>query len=227
MGAQTQMVFIVAGMGGGTGTGAAPVVAAVARKMGILTVAVVTMPFAFEGRRVTTAERGLSELASNVDSLIVVSNERLMDALGDQISVLDAFRAGDEVLKNTVSGIAELLNTPGVIHADFSDVRKMLGNMGRGTVGCGTASGRNRASIAAEKALISQSCQDIELSDARSVVVNITAGRQLGMWEVHDALRLIRQHVFPETIITFGTVHDDTMEDRLRVTLVAMSPRTT
>jgi len=216
-----QLVFIVAGLGGGTGTGASPVVAAVAREMGILTVAVVTMPFACEGRRMTTAERGLSELASNVDSLIVVSNEGLLDGLGDQVSMLDAFRASDDVLKIAVSGVAEILNAQGIINVAFDDVREVMGNMGRGVVGYGTASGVKRAQIAAEKALISPLCEDIELSAARSVVVNITAGCQLGMREVRDVMATIREQVSQEASLVFGTVYDGSIGDQLRVTVIA------
>jgi cell division protein FtsZ len=215
------MAFITAGMGGGTGTGAAPIVAEVARELGILTVAVVTKPFEFEGRRMRLAEEGLAELAQNVDSLIVILNEKLMEVLGDDVSMQEAFRAADNVLKNAVGGIAEIINVPGLVNVDFEDVRTVMGEMGKAMMGSATASGVDRARLAAEQAVASPLLEGIELSGARGVLVNITASQQLGMKEVKEVMATIRNYTHEEATVIFGTVFDEGMEDQLRVTVVA------
>jgi cell division protein FtsZ len=215
------MVFITAGMGGGTGTGAAPIIAEVAREMGILTVGVVTKPFEFEGRRMRLAEEGLIELGHNVDSLIVILNEKLMDVLGDDVSMADAFHAADNVLKNAVGGIAEIINVPGLVNVDFEDVRTVLGETGKAMMGSATASGIDRARLAAEQAVASPLLEGVQLSGARGVLVNITASDQLGMKEVREVMNAIRNYAAPEATVIFGTVFDADMGDNLRVTVVA------
>ena len=215
------MVFITAGMGGGTGTGAAPVIAEVARELGILTVAVVTKPFEFEGNRQRLAEEGLTSLAANVDSLIVILNEKLMEVLGEDIGMKDAFRAADNVLKNAVGGIAEIINVPGLVNVDFEDVRTVMGEMGKAMMGSATACGVDRARIAAEQAAASPLLEGIELSGARGVLVNITASNELGMKEVKEVMNTIRAYAADDSTIIFGTVFDAAMEDQLRVTVVA------
>ena len=178
-----EMVFITAGMGGGTGTGAAPIVAEVAKEMGILTVAVVTKPFDYENR-MRAAETGIEELARNVDSLIVVLNEKLMEVLGEDASLEDGFKAADNVLRNAVGGIAEIINIPGLVNVDFQDVRTVMGEMGRAMMGSAEAAGMDRARIAAEQAVASPLLEGVELSGARGVLVNITASKSLKMKEV-------------------------------------------
>ena len=215
------MVFITAGMGGGTGTGAGPIVAEVARELGILTVAVVTKPFEYEGKRKRVAEEGVAELARNVDSLIVILNEKLEEVLGDEVSMLEAFRAADNVLRNAVGGIAEIINVPGLVNVDFEDVRTVMGEMGKAMMGSATASGVDRARIAAEKAVASPLLEGIDLSGAKGVLVNITANQSLGLKEVKEVMNTIRNYAAPDATIIFGTVYDDGMEDQLRVTVVA------
>jgi cell division protein FtsZ len=215
------MVFITAGMGGGTGTGAAPVIAEVAREKDILTVAVVTKPFEFEGKRMRLAEEGLCELQQYVDALIVILNEKLMEVLGDDVSMQDAFKAADNVLRNAVGGIAEIINVPGLVNVDFQDVRTVMGEMGKAMMGSATSSGVDRARIAAEEAVASPLLEGIELSGARGVLVNITASRQLGMREVKEVMKTIQAYTHEEATVIFGTVFDDAMEDQLRVTVVA------
>jgi cell division protein FtsZ len=215
------MVFITAGMGGGTGTGAAPVVAEVAREKDILTVAVVTKPFEFEGKRMRLAEEGLCELQQYVDALIVILNEKLMEVLGDEVSMQDAFKAADNVLRNAVGGIAEIINVPGLVNVDFQDVRTVMGEMGKAMMGSAAAAGVDRARIAAEQAVASPLLEGVELSGARGVLVNITASRQLGMREVKEVMNTIKAYTHDEATVIFGTVFDDTMEDQLRVTVVA------
>jgi len=215
------MVFITAGMGGGTGTGAAPVVAEVARELGILTVAVVTKPFAFEGRRMKAAEQGLEDLAQHVDSLIVILNERLMDVLGDDVSMHEAFKAADNVLRNAVGGIAEIINFPGLVNVDFEDVRTVMSEMGRAMMGAAGASGIDRARLAAEQAVASPLLEGVHLSGARGVLVNITASTNLKMKEVNEVMNTIREFAADDAHIIFGAVFDEAMEDTLRVTVVA------
>ena len=215
-----EMVFITAGMGGGTGTGAAPIVAEVAKEMGILTVAVVTKPFDYENR-MRAAETGIEELARNVDSLIVVLNEKLMEVLGEDASLEDGFKAADNVLRNAVGGIAEIINIPGLVNVDFQDVRTVMGEMGRAMMGSAEAAGMDRARIAAEQAVASPLLEGVELSGARGVLVNITASKSLKMAEVRDAVRTVQAFAAPEAFVKYGTVFDDTMEDRIRITVVA------
>ena len=215
------MVFITAGMGGGTGTGAAPVIAEIARAKNILTVAVVTKPFEFEGKRMRLAEEGLCELQQYVDALIVILNEKLMEVLGDDVSMQDAFKAADNVLRNAVGGIAEIINVPGLVNVDFEDVRTVMGEMGKAMMGSATAAGVDRARIASEEAVASPLLEGVELSGARGVLVNITASRQLGMREVKEVMSTIKTYTHDEATVIFGTVFDDSMEDSLRVTVVA------
>ena len=215
------MVFITAGMGGGTGTGAAPVVAEVAREKNILTVAVVTKPFEFEGKRMRLAEDGLAELQQYVDALIIILNERLMEVLGDDVSMQDAFRAADNVLRNAVGGIAEIINVPGLVNVDFEDVRTVMGEMGKAMMGSASAAGVDRARLAAEAAVASPLLEGVELSGARGVLVNITASRGLGMREVKEVMSTIKAYTHDDATVIFGTVFDDSMEDELRVTVVA------
>ncbi|CAG0930800.1 Cell division protein FtsZ [Rhodocyclaceae bacterium] len=216
------MAFITAGMGGGTGTGAAPIVAEVARDLGILTVAVVTKPFEFENaKRMKVAEEGLAELSRHVDSLIVILNERLTEVLGEDISMIDAFKTADNVLRNAVGGIAEIINVPGLVNVDFEDVRTVMGEMGKALMGSAMASGLDRARLAAEQAVASPLLEGIELSGARGVLVNISANSALGMKEVREVMNTIRAYAAEDAHIIFGTVFDDVMEDNLRVTVVA------
>ena len=216
------MAFITAGMGGGTGTGAAPIVAEVARELGILTVAVVTKPFEFENaKRMQVAEQGLAELSRHVDSLIVILNERLTDVLGEDISMIAAVKTADNVLSNAVGGIAEIINVPGLVNVDFEDVRTVMGEMGKAMMGSAAASGMDRARLAAEQAVASPLLEGIELSGARGVLVNISANSALGMKEVREVMNTIRAYAADDAHIIFGTVFDDAMEDNLRVTVVA------
>jgi cell division protein FtsZ len=215
------MVFITAGMGGGTGTGAGPVVAEVARELGILTVAVVTKPFEYEGKRKRLAEDGVTELARHVDSLIVILNEKLEEVLGDEVSMLEAFQAADNVLRNAVGGIAEIINVPGLVNVDFEDVRTVMGEMGKAMMGSAVAAGVDRARVAAEEAVASPLLEGIELSGARGVLVNITASTTLGLKEYKEVMKTIRQYTAPDATVICGAVFDETMEDQLRVTVVA------
>ena len=217
----SDMVFITAGMGGGTGTGAAPVVAEVAREMGILTVAVVSKPFAFEGRRMRIAEAGMAELAEHVDSLIVILNEKLMEVLGEDVSMKDAFRAADDVLYNAVAGISEIINSPGLVNVDFEDVRTVMAEMGMAMMGSAYAAGIDRARVSAEQAVASPLLEGINLAGARGVVVNITASDGLKMREVHEVMRTIQSFAADDAHIIFGAVYDEAMGDNLRVTVVA------
>jgi cell division protein FtsZ len=215
------MVFITAGMGGGTGTGAGPIVAEVARELGILTVAVVTKPFEYEGKRKRLAEEGVAELARHVDSLIIILNEKLEEVLGDEVSMLEAFQAADNVLRNAVGGIAEIINVPGLVNVDFEDVRTVMGEMGKAMMGSAVAAGVDRARVAAEEAVASPLLEGIELSGARGVLVNITASTTLGLKEYKEVMKTIRQYTAPEATVICGAVFDETMEDQLRVTVVA------
>ena len=215
------MVFITAGMGGGTGTGAGPIVAEVARELGILTVAVVTKPFEYEGKRKRLAEEGVAELASHVDSLIIILNEKLEEVLGDEVSMLEAFQAADNVLRNAVGGIAEIINVPGLVNVDFEDVRTVMGEMGKAMMGSAVAAGVDRARVAAEEAVASPLLEGIELSGARGVLVNITASTTLGLKEYKEVMKTIRQYTAPEATVICGAVFDESMEDQLRVTVVA------
>lgn len=215
------MLFITAGMGGGTGTGAAPIIAEVAKEMGILTVAVVTKPFAFEGKRTIVAKEGLEELSQYVDSLIVIPNEKLMEVLGEDVPFLEAFRAANDVLHNAVSGIAEIINCPGLVNVDFADVRTVMSEMGMAMMGSAEASGENRANIAAEQAVASPLLEDVNLANARGVLVNITASTSFKMKEYYDVMNTIKDFTADDATVIVGTVMDESMGDKLRVTMVA------
>jgi len=215
------MAFITAGMGGGTGTGAAPIVAEIAREMGVLTVAVVTKPFAFEGKRAKIADAGIAELQKHVDSLIVILNDKLMDVLGDDVSMDEAFKAADNVLRNAVGGIAEIINFPGLVNVDFEDVRTVMSEMGMAMMGSAYASGVDRARIAAEQAVASPLLEGVNLSGAKGVLVNITSSRSLKMKEVNEVMNTVREFAADDAHIIFGAVYDEGMGDELRVTVVA------
>ncbi|MBJ3813441.1 cell division protein FtsZ [Shimwellia pseudoproteus] len=216
------MVFIAAGMGGGTGTGAAPVVAEVAKDLGILTVAVVTKPFNFEGKkRMAFAEQGITELSKHVDSLITIPNDKLLKVLGRGISLLDAFGAANDVLKGAVQGIAELITRPGLMNVDFADVRTVMSEMGYAMMGSGVACGEDRAEEAAEMAISSPLLEDIDLSGARGVLVNITAGFDLRLDEFETVGNTIRAFASDNATVVIGTSLDPDMNDELRVTVVA------
>jgi cell division protein FtsZ len=216
------MVFITAGMGGGTGTGGAPVVAEVAREMGILTVAVVTRPFSFEGRkRLSIAEAGLAELQQHVDSLITIPNEKLLEVLGKNTSLLDAFKEANDVLLGAVQGIADLIIRPGMINVDFADVRTVMSEMGMAMMGTGSSRGENRAREAAERAINSPLLDDIDLEGARGILVNITAGLDLSLGEFSEVGDTIEEFASDEATVVVGTVIDPALNDELRVTVVA------
>ncbi len=218
----TDMLFITAGMGGGTGTGAAPVVAEIARDMGILTVAVVTKPFPFEGpRRMQAADNGINELSKHVDSLITIPNQKLLTSLGKNVSLLDAFKAANNVLLNAVQGIAELITRPGLINVDFADVRTVMSGMGVAMMGTGRAQGEDRAAKAAQAAISSPLLEDICLDGAKGILVNITAGLDMGIHEFEEVGEVIRQFASNEATVVVGTVIDPDMRDEIRVTLVA------
>ena len=217
------MLFITAGMGGGTGTGAAPVIARIAREMGILTVGVVTKPFEFEGgRRMTNADSGLTELEANVDSLIVVLNEKLLEVLGDDVTQDEAFAHANDVLKNAVGGIAEIINVPGHVNVDFEDVRTVMGEPGKAMMGTAVAAGPDRARIAAEQAVACPLLEGIDLSGAKGVLVLITAAKgSLKLSESKLAMNTIRAYASPDAHVIYGTAYDDNLGDEIRVTVVA------
>ena len=215
------MLFITAGMGGGTGTGAAPVIADIAKSLGILTVAVVTRPFKFEGKRQRVAAAGIEELTKKVDSLIVIPNDKLMDVLGEDVSVLDAYAAANDVLHGAVSGIAEVINNPGLVNVDFADVRTVMGEVGMAMMGSATAGGADRARVAAQQAVKSPLLEDVNLAGARGVLVNITASAGLKMKEYHEVMNTIKEFTAEDAMVIVGTVIDEAMEDRLRVTMIA------
>lgn len=215
------MLFITAGMGGGTGTGAAPVIAQIAKEMGILTVAVVTKPFAFEGKRTKVATEGLEELSKYVDSLIVIPNEKLMEVLGEDVPFLEAFRAANDVLHNAVSGIAEIINCPGLVNVDFADVRTVMSEMGMAMMGSAIAFGPDRARIAAEQAVASPLLEDVNLANARGVLVNITTSASFKMKEYYDVMNTIKAFTAEDATVIVGNVFDENMGDALRVTMVA------
>ena len=218
----TDMLFITAGMGGGTGTGAAPVVAQVAKEMGILTVAVVTRPFPFEGgKRQAIAERGIMELGQFVDSLITIPNEKLLTVLGKDISLLNAFKSANNVLLGAVQGIADLITRPGLINVDFADVRTVMSEMGMAMMGSGAANGDERAREAAECAVNSPLLEDIDLMGARGILVNVTAGLDLSIGEFEEVGNTIKEFASDDATVVVGTVIDPDMHDELRVTVVA------
>lgn len=215
------MLFVTAGMGGGTGTGAAPVVAQIAKELGILTVAVVTKPFSFEGKRLKVAQAGIDALSQHVDSVIVIPNEKLMTVLGDKVTMLDAFKAANNVLQGAVAGIAEVITCPGLINVDFADVRTVMAEMGMAMMGSAIVSGDERARIAAEQAVASPLLEDINLSGARGVLVNITANMSLQMQEVYEVMGTIKNFTAEDATIIIGTVIDEAIQDSLRVTIIA------
>ena len=215
------MLFITAGMGGGTGTGAAPVIADIAKSLGILTVAVVTRPFKFEGKRQRVASAGIEELTKKVDSLIVIPNDKLMEVLGEDVSMLDAFAAANDVLHGAVSGIAEVINNPGLVNVDFADVRTVMSEVGMAMMGSASASGADRARSAAQQAVKSPLLEDVNLAGARGVLVNVTASAGLKMKEYHEVMNTIKEFTAEDAMVIVGTVLDEAMEDRLRVTMIA------
>ncbi len=218
----TDMLFITAGMGGGTGTGAIPVVAQIAREMGVLTVAVVTKPFPFEGnKRMRMAEAGIEELRGQVDSLITIPNEKLLSVLGKNISLLDAFSAANDVLRGAVQGIAELITNPGLINVDFADVRTVMSEMGLAMMGSGVGRGDERATEAAEMAISSPLLEDIDLAGARGILVNITAGLDMAIGEFEEVGNVVRSFAADDATVVVGTAIDEALEGELRVTVVA------
>jgi len=215
------MVFVTAGMGGGTGTGGAPVVAEVSKEMGALTVGVVTKPFSFEGRkRMLQAEEGIEALKAKVDTLIIIPNDRLLQVIDRNTSMMEAFRIADDVLRQGVQGISDLIAMPGLINLDFADVKTIMKDTGSALMGIGTAKGENRAGEAAHAA-VSSPLLETSIEGARGVLLNITGGSSLGLFEVNEAAEIIAQAADPEANIIFGAVIDDNMEDRVRVTVIA------
>jgi cell division protein FtsZ len=216
------MVFIAAGMGGGTGTGAAPVIAEVAKELGVLTVAVVTKPFSFEDKkRLAFAEQGIEELSKHVDSLITIPNEKLLKVLGRGVTLLEAFASANDVLKNAVQGIAELITRPGMINVDFADVRTVMSEMGHAMMGSGIAKGEDRAEEAAETAISSPLLEDIDLAGARGVLVNITAGLDMRLDEFETVGNTVKAFASDNATVVIGTSLDPDMTDEIRVTVVA------
>jgi cell division protein FtsZ len=214
------MVFITAGMGGGTGTGAAPIVAQIAREMNILTVAVVTKPFIYEGNRMRFAAEGIKELHEHVDSLIIVPNSKLMEVLGNDVTVPEAFKAANGVLQGAVAGIAEVINVPGLINVDFADVRTVMSENGMAMMGSAVASGPDRARMAAERAIASPLLEDVDMTGARGVLVNITSTSSLKVREMEEVMACV-QFAAEEATVILGSVFDESMGDELRVTVVA------
>ncbi len=220
---QTDMVFITAGMGGGTGTGAAPVIAEIAKEMGILTVAVVTKPFGFEGRkRMRQAEEGIAELRQHVDTLITIPNQKLIGAVGKNTPLMEAFRKADEVLLQAVRGISDLIANSGYINVDFADVRSVMSeNRGIAMMGAGVASGENRACAAVEMAISSPLLEDMDIHGAQGILINVTGSSEMGLHEVTEAVSIIENMVDEDANIIFGCVNDDALGDELLVTVVA------
>jgi cell division protein FtsZ len=216
------MLFITAGMGGGTGTGAAPVVAQIARELGILTVAVVTKPFLMEGgKRSLVADHGIAELTKNVDSLITIPNQKLLTVLGPSTTLLDAFKAANQVLQGAVQGIAELITRPGLINVDFADVRTVMSETGMAMMGSGSASGESRARQAAEAAVSSPLLEDINLAGAHGILVNVTAGLDLSIGEFEEVGSIVKEYASDDATVVVGTVIDPDMSNQIRVTVVA------
>ena len=215
------MVFVTAGMGGGTGTGAAPIVAQAAKEMGILTIGVVTKPFTFEGKkRLSQAERGIESLKGKVDTLVVIPNDKLLQIIDRKTSIIEAFRMADDVLRQGVQGISDLIAVPGLVNLDFADVKTIMLNTGMAHMGIGMASGENRAEDAAKQAIQSP-LLETSIEGARGVIINITGGDDLGLHEVNTAAELIQRSVDPEANIIFGTVTDPTMQDQIQITVIA------
>ena len=218
----SDMIFITAGMGGGTGTGAAPIVAEVAREMGILTVAIVTRPFPFEGKkRSAVAEQGIQQLSETVDSLITIPNEKLLDVLGKEATLLEAFKAANDVLLGAVKGIADLIMHPGMINVDFADVKTVMSEMGMAMMGTGYATGEDRAREAAESAIRSPLLEDVNLQGARGILVNITAGENLSLGEFSEVGDTVEEFASDDATVVVGTVIDPTLDDEIFVTVVA------
>jgi len=216
------MVFIAAGLGGGTGTGGAPIVAEIAKETGALTVAVATKPFLFEGRkRNSQAEAGIAELRKTVDTLILVPNQRLLSIGGRNVSLLEAFKKADDILYHAVKGISDLIMIPGLINLDFADVKNVMAEMGFALMGTGTASGENRAVEAAQKAISSPLLEDNTIQGARGVLLNVTGGPDMTLYEIHEASSLIQTEAHEDANIIFGTVVDETMGDEIRITVIA------
>ena len=215
------MLFITAGMGGGTGTGATPVIAQIAKEQGILTVAVVTKPFEFEGRRTQVAKDGIDELVNYVDSLITIPNEKLMGVLGDEVTFVDAFGAANEVLYSAVLGIAEIINNPGMINVDFADVRTVMSEMGMAMIGSGFAEGSDRAEIAAKSAVACPLLEDVNLNNAKGILVNISTSKDFKMKEYFEIMDIIKQYASENATIIVGNVIDESMSNSIRVTMVA------
>jgi len=216
------MLFITAGMGGGTGTGAAPIVAQLAKELGILTVAVVTRPFEMEGsKRTLMADHGMAELSKHVDSLITIPNQKLLTVLGPKTTLLDAFKAANQVLQGAVQGIADLITRPGLINVDFADVRTVMAETGMAMMGSGVASGENRARLAAEMAVSSPLLEDVNLSGAQGILVNVTAGMDLAIGEFQEVGAIVKQFASEDATVVVGTVIDPEITNELRVTVVA------
>jgi cell division protein FtsZ len=218
----SDMVFITAGMGGGTGTGAAPIIARIAREVGALTVGIVTKPFSFEGnKRMVQAESGIKELKAAIDTLIVIPNQKLLSFVGKQTSLTNAFGIVDDVLQQAVGSISDLIVIPGLVNLDFSDVKTIMGNMGKAIMGSGSAAGENRAIEAAEKAISSPLLDDANIDGARQILINITGGTDMTLAEVDEAASLITKTAHDDANIIFGTVNSDNMEGQMRVTVIA------
>ena len=215
------MVFVTAGMGGGTGTGAAPIVAATAKELGILTIGVVTKPFTFEGKkRLAQAERGITSLKGKVDTLVVIPNDKLLQVIDRKTSIVEAFRMADDVLRQGVQGISDLISVPGLINLDFADVKTIMLNQGMAHMGIGQASGENRAEDAAKQAIQSPMLET-SIEGARGVIINITGGADLGLHEANTAAELVQRSADPEANIIFGTVTDESMGDEIKITVIA------
>jgi cell division protein FtsZ len=218
----SDMIFITAGMGGGTGTGAAPVIAKAAKELGVLTVGVVTKPFVFEGkRRMKQAEEGMAELKASVDTLIAIPNQRLLSVAGRNSSILETFRKADDILLQAVRGISDLITVHGLINLDFADVRTIMSEMGMAMMGAAVATGENRAIEAAQKAISSPLLEDVSIQGARGVLINITGGPNLSLHEVNEAATLIQEEADDDANIIFGAVIDEAMGDEVRITVIA------
>ena len=215
------MLFITAGMGGGTGTGATPVIAQIAKELGILTIAVVTKPFDFEGSRSQVAKDGISELVNYVDSLIVIPNEKLMGVLGEDVTFIDAFGAANDVLLSAVAGIAEIINSPGLINVDFADVKTVMSEMGMAMIGSGYAEGSDRALISAKDAMACPLLEDVNLNNAKGILVNISASQDFKMKEYFEIMNVVKQYAAEDANIIVGNVIDDSNASGIRVTMVA------
>ncbi|MDG2252347.1 MAG: cell division protein FtsZ [Methylophilaceae bacterium] len=215
------MLFITAGMGGGTGTGATPVIAEIAKDMGILTIAVVTKPFDFEGSRSQVAKDGINELVNYVDSLIVIPNEKLMGVLGEDVTFIDAFGAANDVLFSAVAGIAEIINSPGLINVDFADVKTVMSEMGMAMIGSGYADGSDRALISSKAAMACPLLEDVNLNNAKGILVNISASQDFKMKEYFEIMNVVKQYAAEDANIIVGNVIDDSIASGIRVTMVA------